>query len=70
MNVKQKVQTNADKIRNFSDEDLANFLNNFSCGCLTGGSNGECLSKDCQIKHKGTVCSAKDIYNWLISKSK
>lgn len=62
--------TNAERIQNLSVEDLAKFLNSFSCNCLGGGVKGKC-SFECKIKpREKDCCTEKDILTWLKERSK
>lgn len=59
----QKTQTNADKIRSMTDEELAVFLDEFSGRCVDCEELGP--DNDCPI-HRGVVfCQPCDIMDWL-----
>ena len=58
-----KTQTNADRIRAMSDEELAVFLDGFSCRCLDCAEDAK--NKSCPIYKEGRYCMPKDIMEWL-----
>lgn len=59
----QKTQTNADKIRSMTDEELAVFLDEFSGRYVDCEELG--ADNDCPI-HRGVVfCQPCDIMDWL-----
>ena len=59
----QKTQTNADKIRSMTDEELAVFLDEFSGRCM----DCEKLGPDtgCPIYKGGVFCLPCDVMDWL-----
>lgn len=59
----QKMQTNADKIRSMTDEELAVFLDEFSGRCV----DCEKLGPDtgCPIYKRGVFCLPCDVMDWL-----
>ena len=59
----QKTQTNADKIRSMTDEELAVFLDEFSGRCM----DCEKLGPDtgCPIHKRGVFCLSCDVMDWL-----
>ena len=59
----QKTQTNADKIRSMTDEELAVFLDEFSGRCM----DCEKLGPDtgCPIYKRGVFCLPCDVMDWL-----
>ena len=59
----QKPQTNADKIRSMTDEELAVFLDEFSGRCM----DCEKLGPDtgCPIYKGGVFCLPCDVMDWL-----
>ena len=50
-----KVQTNADRIRSMSDEELAMFLCNFNCGADEYICEGCKAAQYCYAGHAGTI---------------
>ena len=58
-----KPQTNADRIRAMSDEELVVFLDRFSGRCLDCAENAK--NKSCQIYKEGHYCRPRDIMEWL-----
>ena len=59
----QKTQTNADKIRSMTDEELVVFLDEFSGRCM----DCEKLGPDtgCPIYKRGVFCLPCDVMDWL-----
>lgn len=68
--VESDRQTNADRIRNMSDEELAEFMQKMECSCFVdfigyadkGCGRNEIPCKDCRAK-------APTIFEWLQSKT-
>lgn len=58
-----KPYTNADRIRNMSDEELAVFLDGFSSRCLDCAEDAK--NQSCPIYKEGRYCRPKDIMKWL-----
>ena len=58
-----KPQTNADRIRAMSDEELVVFLDGFSGRCLDCAEDAK--NKSCQIYKEGHYCRPQDIMEWL-----
>ena len=59
-------ETNGDKVRRMSDEELAIFLDDLTCNCI------DCRDRDgknenCEINKigEGRFCEPKDILSWL-----
>ena len=57
------IQTNADRIRAMSDEELVVFLDGFSGRCLDCAEDAK--NKSCQIYKEGHYCRPQDIMEWL-----
>ena len=60
---KNKVLTNADRIRDMSDDELVVFLDEFSCRCLECAEDAK--NKSCPIYKEGYYCRPQDIMKWL-----
>lgn len=58
-----KPQTNADRIRAMSDEELVVFLDGFSGRCLDCAEDAK--NKSCPIYKEGRYCRPRDIMEWL-----
>ena len=56
-------QTNADRIRAMSDEELVVFLDRFSGRCLDCAEDAK--NKSCPIYKEGRYCRPRDIMEWL-----
>ena len=58
-------QTNADKIRSLSDDELAEFIDTLTGNCV--GCESEDVHNDCPIHSigLGQYCDPEDIMNWL-----
>lgn len=59
----QKTQTNADKIRSMTDEELAVFLDEFSGRCVDCEELGP--DTGCPIYKRGVFCLPCDVMDWL-----
>lgn len=61
-------QTNADRIRAMSDEELVVFLDSFTCNCI-GCRDNDGRNEICPIykRQYGRYCEPKDIMGWLQS---
>ncbi len=57
------VQTNADRIRSMSDEELVAFLDNFGANCMDCAKLGK--NPQCEIYKEGFNCGPEDIMEWL-----
>ena len=57
------IQTNADRIRAMSDEELVVFLDGFSGRCLDCAEDVK--NKSCPIYKEGRYCRPRDIMEWL-----
>ena len=55
--------TNADRIRNMSDEGLAVFLDGFSSRCLDCAEDAK--NQRCPIYKEGHYCRPQEIMEWL-----
>ena len=55
--------TNADRIRNMTNEELVVFLDIFSGRCLDCAEDAK--NKSCQIYKEGHYCRPQDIMEWL-----
>lgn len=60
---RRKKQTNADRIRAMSDEELVVFLDGFSGRCLDCVEDAK--NKSCPIYREGRYCRPQDIMEWL-----
>lgn len=60
--------SNADRIRAMSDEELAVFLDGFTCNCIDCRDN-DGKNKSCPIynRQRCRYCEPKDIMDWLQS---
>lgn len=63
--------TNADRIRAMSDEELAVFLDGFTCNCIDCRDN-DGKNESCPIynRQRCRYCEPKDIMDWLQSPTK
>ena len=59
----RKPQTNADKIRSMTDEELVVFLDEFSSRCLDCAEDAK--NQSCPIYKEGHYCRPQDIIEWL-----
>ena len=59
----RKPQTNADKIRSMTDEELVVFLDEFSSRCLDCAEDAK--NQSCPIYKEGHYCMPQDIIEWL-----
>ena len=59
----EKPQTNADRIRSMSDEELVVFLDEFSSMCIECTEDAK--NKSCPIYKDGYYCRPQDIMKWL-----
>lgn len=59
-------QTNADRIRAMSDEELAVFLDDLTCLCVDCNDH-DGVNENCPIYKQGCgrYCEPKDLMNWL-----
>lgn len=66
-----KPVTNADRIRAMSDEELAVFLDGFTCNCIDCRDN-DGKNESCPIynRQRCRYCEPKDIMDWLQSPTK
>lgn len=66
-----KTVTNADRIRAMSDEELAVFLDGFTCNCIDCRDN-DGKNESCPIynRQRCRYCEPKDIMDWLQSPTK
>ena len=55
--------TNADRIRNMTNEELVVFLDGFSSQCIECAEYGK--NENCPIYKEGHYCRPKDIMEWL-----
>ena len=55
--------TNADRIRNMTNDDLVVFLDVFSSQCIECAEYGK--NENCPIYKEGHYCRPKDIMEWL-----
>ena len=55
--------TNADRIRNMTNEELVVFLDGFSSQCIACAEYEE--NESCPIYKEGHYCTPKDIMEWL-----
>ena len=55
--------TNADRIRNMTNEELVVFLDEFSSRCLDCAEDAK--NQSCPIYKEGHYCRPKDIMEWL-----
>ena len=60
---RRKKQTNADRIRSMTDEELVVFLDEFSSQCLDCAENAK--NESCPIYKEGRYCRPQDIMGWL-----
>ena len=60
---RRKKQTNADRIRVMSDEELVVFLDGFSGHCFDCAENTK--NESCPIYKEGRYCRPQDIMEWL-----
>lgn len=69
--VKADKPTNADRIRAMSDEELAVFLDGFTCNCIDCRDN-DGKNESCPIynRQRCRYCEPKDIMDWLQSPTK
>ena len=60
------IITNADRIRAMSDEELAVFLDGFTCNCIDCRDN-DGKNESCPIynRQRCRYCEPKDIMDWL-----
>ena len=58
-----KPQTNADRIRSMSDEELVVFLDEFSSRCINCVEDAK--NQSCPIYKEGYYCRPQDIMGWL-----
>ena len=65
------IITNADRIRAMSDEELAVFLDGFTCNCIDCRDN-DGKNESCPIynRQRCRYCEPKDIMDWLQSPTK
>lgn len=65
------IITNADRIRAMSDEELAVFLDGFTCNCIDCRDN-DGKNESCPIynRQRYRYCEPKDIMDWLQSPTK
>ena len=63
--------SNADRIRAMSDEELAVFLDGFTCNCIDCRDN-DGKNESCPIynRQRCRYCEPKDIMDWLQSPTK
>ena len=59
----KKPQTNADRIRSMSDEELVVFLDEFSSRCINCVEDAK--NQSCPIYKEGYYCRPQDIMGWL-----
>lgn len=61
-----KVETNADRIRAMSDEELAVFLDDLTCLCVDCNDH-DGVNENCPIYKQGCgrYCEPKDLMDWL-----
>ena len=59
----RKPQTNADKIRSMTDEELVVFLDEFSSRCINCVEDAK--NQNCPIYKEGYYCRPQDIMGWL-----
>ena len=55
--------TNADRIRNMTNEELVVFFDGFSSQCIECAEYGK--NESCPIYKEGRYCRPKDIFEWL-----
>ena len=55
--------TNADRIRNMTNEEMVVFLDEFSSQCITCAEYEK--NESCPIYKEGHYCRPKDIMDWL-----
>ena len=58
-----KPYSNADRIRQMSDEELAVFLDGFSSRCLDCAEDAK--NQSCPIYKEGHYCRPQEIMEWL-----
>ena len=56
-------KTNADRIRNMTNEELVVFLDGFSSQCIECAEHGK--NESCPIYKEGHYCRPQDIMEWL-----
>ena len=60
---RKRKKTNADRIRNMSDEELAVFPDGFSSRCLDCAEDAK--NQSCPIYKEGHYCRPQEIMEWL-----
>ena len=58
-----REKTNADRIRNMTNEELVVFLDGFSSQCIECAEHGK--NESCPIYKEGHYCKPQEVMEWL-----